>query len=86
MDLTVKMREPMESLDTVPSMWLLTGEIVTELEAIKMLTGATAFQSSAGGVNGAEGGVWLVIRGTKGQVSNALKLIRSIKGEPPYTE
>ena len=85
-DLTVKMREPMESLGTVPSMWLLTGEIVTELEAIKMLTGATAFQSSAGGVNGAEGGVWLVIRGTKGQVSNALKLIRSIKGEPPYTE
>jgi len=47
-DLTLKMREPMESLNDLPSMWLLTGEIVTELEAIKMLTGATAFQVNAG--------------------------------------
>ncbi|HEY3278148.1 MAG TPA: hypothetical protein VGJ94_16140 [Syntrophorhabdaceae bacterium] len=98
-DLTLKMREPMESLPApsgpsstpfpghvLPSLWLLTGEIVTELEAIKILTGATAFQSSAGGVSGAEGGVWLVFRGTREQVSNALKLVRSIQGEPPYTE
>ncbi len=98
-DLTLKMREPMESLPapsgppatpfpgyTLPSMWLLTGEIVTELEAIKILTGATAFQSSAGGVSGAEGAVWLVFRGTKDQVTKALNLVRSIQGEPPYTE
>jgi hypothetical protein len=85
-DLTLKMREPMESLNMIPSMWLLTGEIVTELEAVKILTGATAFQSSAGGISGAEGGVWLVFRGTREQVTNALKLVQSIKGEPPYTE
>ncbi|OPY68674.1 MAG: hypothetical protein A4E57_01628 [Syntrophorhabdaceae bacterium PtaU1.Bin034] len=98
-DLTLKMREPVESLPVpagpgsslfpghrIPSMWLVTGEIVTELEAIKMLTGATAFQSSAGGVSGAEGGVWLVFRGTREQVSNALKLVQSIQGEPPYTQ
>ena len=97
-DLTLKMREPMESLPappgkpgnlfpgyTVPSMWLLTGEIVTELEAIKILTGATAFQSSAGGISGAEGSVWLVFRGTRAQVQKALDLVRSIQGEPPYT-
>ena len=97
-DLTLKMREPMESLpapsakstsafpgNVIPSMWLLTGEIVTELEAIKMLTGATAFQSSAGGVSGAEGGVWLVFRGTREQVTKALNLVNSIQGEPPYT-
>jgi len=67
-DLTLKMREPMESLPApsgssssafpghiIPSMWLLTGEIVTELEAIKILTGATAFQCSTGGISGAEG-------------------------------
>jgi hypothetical protein len=65
-------------------MWLLTGEIVTELEAIKILTGATAFQSSAGGVSGAEGGVWLVFRGTRDQVKKALDLVRSIQGEPAY--
>ena len=96
-DTTLKMREPLESLDfpaargsspfpgsTIPSMWLVTGEIVTELEAIRILTGATAFQSSAGGVSGAEGGIWLVFRGTREQVSNALKLVQSIQGEPPY--
>jgi hypothetical protein len=85
-DLTLKMREPMESLNVLPSMWLLTGEIVTELEAIKILTGATAFQASAGGVGGAEGGSWLVFRGTRDQVTKAMELVKSVKGEPPYTE
>jgi hypothetical protein len=98
-DLTLKMREPMESLPVpaglssapfpghiLPSMWLLTGEIVTELEAIKILTGATAFQSSAGGISGAEGAVWLVFRGTRDQVEKAMELVHSVQGEPPYTE
>jgi hypothetical protein len=85
-DLTLKMREPMESLNVIPSMWLLTGEIVTELEAIKLLTGATAFQANAGGVAGAEGGSWFVFRGTRDQVTKALELAKSVKGEPPYTE
>ncbi len=99
-DLTLKMREPMESLPVpsdlrsktpfpgynIPSMWLLHGEIVTELEAIKILTGATAFQSSGGGVSGAEGGVWIVFRGTQDQVKKAFELVKSIQGEPPYTE
>lgn len=100
-DLTLKTREPIESLSVpagtgrpstlfpgynIPSMWLLTGEIVTELEAIKVLTGATAFQSSAGGISGAEGSVWLVFRGTREQVTKALDLVRSIHGEPPYTQ
>jgi hypothetical protein len=96
-DLTLKMREPIESLPApsggsssafpgynIPSMWLLTGEIVTELEAIKILTGATAFQSSAGGISGAEGAVWLVFRGTPDQVKKAMELVKSVQGEPPY--
>ncbi len=85
-DLTLKMREPVESLNAVQSMFLLTGEIVTELEAINVLTGATAFQCSAGGIGGAEGSVWLVFRGTREQVTNALKLVQSIQGEPPFVE
>jgi hypothetical protein len=56
------------------------------LEAIKILTGATAFQCSAGGVSGAEGAVWLVFRGTRDEVAKALSLVRSIQGEPPYTQ
>jgi len=82
----LKMREPVESLNTLPFMWLLTGEIVTELEAINVLTGATAFQCSAGGIGGAEGGVWIVFRGTREQVTKALDLMHSIQGEPPYVE
>jgi len=85
-DLTLKMREPMESLTQLPSMWLLTGEIVTELEAIKMLTGAIAFQANAGGLGGAEGGSWLVFRGTRDQVKKAIELTKSLKGEPAYSE
>jgi hypothetical protein len=85
-DLSLKMREPIESLNGLQSMFLLTGEIVTELEAIHVLTGATAFQCSAGGIGGAEGSVWLVFRGTKEQVTKALKLVQSIQGEPPYVE
>ncbi len=99
-DLTLKMREPVESLPVpsgvasktpfpgynIPSMWLLTGEIVTEIEAIKILSGATAFHSSSGGVSGAEGAVWLVFRGTEEQVKKAFELVKSIQGEPPYTE
>jgi len=98
-DLTLKMREPVQLLPPpsgkstnrfpghlVPSQWLLTGEIVTELEAINILTGATAFQCSAGGVSGAEGGVWLVFRGNRDQVKKALELTGSIQGERPYSE
>ncbi len=87
-DLTLKMRESMETLNPrpLPSMFLLTGEILTELEAIKVLTGVSAFQCSAGGIGGAEGSVWLVFRGTREQVNNALKLVQSIQGEPPYVE
>ena len=85
-DLTMKMREPIQSLNHVQSMFLLTGEIVTELEAIHILTGATAFQCSAGGIGGAEGGVWLVFRGTREQVSKALELVGSVQGESPYVE
>jgi len=98
-DLTLKMREPVEMLapaagrskskfpgHLIPSQWLLTGEIVTEIEAIKILTGATAFQCSAGGISGAEGATWLVFRGTRDQVKKAMDLTNSIQGESPYSE
>jgi hypothetical protein len=85
-DISLKMREPVESLKPLQSMFLITGEIVTELEAIKILTGAMAFQASAGGIGGAEGAAWVVFRGTREQVTKALKLVESIQGEPPYVE
>lgn len=85
-ELSLKMREPIETLNGLQSMFLLTGEIVTELEAIEILTGAKAFQCSAGGIGGAEGSSWIVFRGTRDQVTKALKLAESVQGEPPYIE
>ncbi|OPY08540.1 MAG: hypothetical protein A4E68_01128 [Syntrophaceae bacterium PtaB.Bin095] len=52
----------------------------------KILTGATAFQASAGGISGAEVSSWIVFRGTRDQVKKALDLTNSVQGEPPYSE
>jgi len=85
-ELSNKMRDPVESLNKVLSMFLLTGEIVTEIEALKILTGVSAFQSGAGGIGGAEGGVRLVLRGSRDQVENALNIVEGIYEEPPFVE
>lgn len=85
-ELSKKMQSPMESLNKVPSMFLLTGEIVTEIEAIKSLADVSAFQAGAGGIGGAEGGVKLILRGSKDQVDKALNIVEEIYGEPPFVE
>jgi len=74
----LKMREPMESLNPVPSQFLLTGEIVTEIEALKILADVEAFQAAAGGIGGAEGGSWLIVRGKRDHVKKALEIAKSI--------
>lgn len=83
-DIANMMREPVESLNDIPSMFLLTGHIMTEIEAVESLAGVAVFQAAAGGIGGAEGAVRLVCRGTKKQVENALKLVEQIQGEPPF--
>jgi hypothetical protein len=56
------------------------GKVVTELKAIEILTGATAVPISAGGVDGAEGAITLVISGEDYQVKKAINYIEDIKG------
>jgi hypothetical protein len=85
-DIFNKMREPIESLNTVHPMFLLTGHIVTELEALPILTGVSAFQSAAGGIGGAEGAVRIVCRGPRENVEKALKLAGEIHGEQPFVD
>jgi hypothetical protein len=60
------------------------GEVFTEIEAIARLTGAVAELVAAGGVGGAEGGVYLAVSGEPAQVDAAGKLIKSIAGEPAF--
>ncbi|MEW6593153.1 MAG: hypothetical protein AB1305_05745 [Candidatus Hadarchaeota archaeon] len=60
----------------------VSGRVVTELEAVKVLTGAKAAAMGKGGVSGAEGSVTLLVEGTSAQLSKAKRLIKMVKGEP----
>jgi hypothetical protein len=79
-----KMRQPVKTLGRVPSMFPMTGHIVTEIEALRLLTGVEAFQAASGGIGGAEGSRWIVFRGTKEQVQKTRELLKSVQGEPPF--
>ena len=61
-----------------------TGDIITEIEAIHLLTGARAEVIAGGGVNGEEGSVWLMVKGSAYQVEAAEKMIKSVSVEPKF--
>ncbi|MBN1904728.1 MAG: hypothetical protein JW927_06490 [Deltaproteobacteria bacterium] len=63
----------------------VTGEVITELEAIMMITGASAELVAAGGVCGAEGAVWLAISGTPEQEEAVKEILAEIRDEPNFT-
>lgn len=56
------------------------GTVVTEVQAIRLLTGAEAVPIGSGGLAGAEGSSTLVIKGEKEQVEKSLELVQSLKG------
>jgi hypothetical protein len=66
-----------------PRLCPMPGEIFTEIDAIRLLTGAEACLIAGGGIYGAEGAYWFGISGTEEQVDAAAELIRSVAGEPP---
>ena len=66
-----------------PRMLVLPGEIFTEIEALTLLTGAEATLVAAGGVNGAEGALWLALTGADAQVQSAVRLLDTLAAEPP---
>ena len=66
------------------SLMPMTGTIITEIEAIKILTGAGAVQIAAGGIRGAEGSVRLLVQGTPEEVNTAKELFTELEQEPPY--
>ena len=61
---------------------LTNAQVVTEIEAIKILTGVDAFHVASGGINGSEGSVVLAAEGEQEAMSKAIGLMESIKGEP----
>ena len=56
------------------------GKTVTEVDAIKMLSGADAVPIAAGGLGGAEGAITMVIKGSEEQVRKAIDYIEQSKG------
>ncbi|MEJ5361768.1 MAG: hypothetical protein WBK20_07660 [Spirochaetota bacterium] len=62
----------------------VTGTIITELEAINILTEAHAILFAAGGVSGAEGCVWLAVTGTEEQIQKTDEVIESVRHEKNF--
>ena len=60
-----------------------TGKVITEIQALAVLTGVRAYHLASGGVGGSEGAVVLAIEGDEDRVVKAFDLVKSIKGEPP---
>ena len=58
--------------------------VVTEIQAIELLTGVTAVHVGSGGVAGSEGAVILALEGEHDVVLKAFELIEAIKGEPQF--
>lgn len=67
-----------------PRLFPVPGEVITEIQAITLLSGAAAELVAGGGVAGAEGSVWLAIYGDEAQECLAKELIDSLINEPPF--
>lgn len=66
------------------TLWVVPGDIFTEIEALDVLTGVRAVHVGAGGIGGAEGAVWLALFGTAKQVGAAEELLAGLRNEPPF--
>ena len=68
---------------TGPRMLALPGEVITELDALKQLTGCDARLVAGGGVCGAEGSIWIAAIGEGEQVTTVGELVEQLRAEPP---
>lgn len=57
-------------------------DVVTEIEAIKILSGADATHIASGGIGGSEGAVILSCEGHVKDINKITEIVESIKGEP----
>ncbi len=62
----------------------VSGNIITELEAINIITGAEAELVASGGVCGAEGSCWIAVCGSREQLRDVDALIKDVADEPSF--
>lgn len=67
-----------------PRLLPVPGEVFTEIDAISILSGATAELVASGGVCGAEGSIWLAISGGVSKENSAKEIIASLLNEPSF--
>jgi hypothetical protein len=73
----------MDYSDGVPvGLMPFTGELLTEIEAFRILSGTEAVNIASGGVGGNTSRTFIVI-GKEEDVNKAIEIIKSIKGETP---
>lgn len=70
-----------EYVGGAPTLMPVSGHIVTEIEALDILAGVEALQIAAGGITGAEGGVWLLLEGEKAKIDKALEIIEECRNQ-----
>lgn len=68
-----------------PRMLPVLGRMITEIEAVFILSGAKAFLVAGGGVCGAEGSIWLGVEGSPDEIETMKRIHDSIAGEPPFS-
>lgn len=67
----------------VGMMPLSPAKVITEVEAMRILAGVESYHVASGGNSGSEGAVVLVAEGGALGIERAVKLVESVKGEPP---
>jgi len=69
--------------DKVGLMAVHGAEVVTEIEALKILADVEATMIAAGGLGESQGAVVLLVEGPEEKVQKAFEIVEGIKGEPP---
>ncbi|MEK7281484.1 MAG: hypothetical protein AAB037_03930 [Chloroflexota bacterium] len=61
---------------------LVTAQVVTEIQAFRVLAGVRATHVASGGIGGGEGSVVLALEGSEEEIDKALEAMKHVKGEP----
>jgi hypothetical protein len=67
----------------VALMPVVSARVVTEIQALEILTGVHAVHVASGGVGGSEGAIVIALEGSDATVKRAFDLVQSLKGEAP---
>ena len=62
---------------------IISGEIITEIEAFNVLTGCQAIPMGAGGIDGGEGSRTFLLDGDEDGIKLAEDVLKNVRGEPP---